>query len=177
MTENRKQQRVLYAGSGYHHVPPEIFPDWEEVRLDIDPATWPDIVASILHLGDIGPFAAIYSAHTLEHIYPHEVPVALREFRRVLADDGYAMIFVPNLEGLTLSSNEVLYESAIGPVHAFDMIYGFRADVAAHPDTMAHHTGFTAALLKDALLEAGFSNVTTRSEGPFKWNLMAVAQK
>jgi SAM-dependent methyltransferase len=172
-------KRVLYAGSGFHHVPPEIFPDWEEVRLDIDLDTDPDVVASITDLGILqtGTFAAIYSAHTLEHIYPHEVPKALREFRRVLTDDGFALIFVPNLEGLTLSSNEVLYESVIGPVYAFDMIYGFRADVAAHPNTMAHHTGFTAALLKGALLEAGFSKVTTRGDGAFKWNLMAIAQK
>jgi SAM-dependent methyltransferase len=169
------KRKVLYAGSGWDHLPP-LFGDCEEVRLDIDPGTKPDIVASILDLGDIGPFSAIYSCHTLEHIFPHELPIALREFRRVLTADGFVLSFVPNLEGLTLS-NEVIYESPAGPITAIDMFYGFRPDIMAHPDTMAHHNGFTAALLKEAFLEAGFSKVVTKADGTFKWNLMAVAQK
>ena len=170
------RRRVLYAGSGGHHLPPAIFGDCEEVRLDIDPGTGPDIVASILDLGDIGPFDAIYTCHTLEHIYPHQLPIALREFRRVLTDDGFVLSFVPNLEGLTLST-DVIYESPAGPVTAIDMFYGFGPDLIANTATMAHHNGFTAKLLGDAFLEAGFGNVTTRSDGTFRWNLMVIAQK
>jgi SAM-dependent methyltransferase len=170
------RRKVLYAGSGGHHLPPEIFGGCEEVRLDIDPGTGPDIVASILDLGEIGPFDAIYTCHTLEHIYPHHLPIALREFRRVLADDGFVLSFVPNLEGLTLS-DEVIYESPAGPVTAIDMFYGFRPDLIANTDTMAHHNGFTGPLLKEAFLEAGFRNVTAKADGSFKWNLMVIAQK
>lgn len=168
------RRRVLHAGCGGAQLPPYFGEDVEEVRLDLNPDTHPDIVASILDLGDIGPFDAIYTAHTLEHLYPHEVPIALREFRRVLTDDGYALIFVPDLEGLTLS-NDVLYESPAGPITAFDMIYGFRRYVAANPGTMAHHTGFTSKLLEEALWEAGFSKVTMSRVKAF--NVMAVAER
>lgn len=172
------KRKVLYVGSGVDHLPPlPIFADCEEVRLDIDPRVKPDIVASMLDLGDIGLFDCAYSCHTLEHVYPHEVPIALRELRRVLTDDGFVICFVPNLEGLTLSNNEVLYESPAGPITAFDMIYGLRSDVATRPETMAHHCGFTAELLEEAFLEAGFSKVTTKGDGTFKLNLMAIAQK
>lgn len=174
----RVGRRVLHAGCGGSVLPPlfhELFgDDLEEVRLDIDPATKPDIVASITDLGDIGPFHALYSSHNLEHVYPHEVPVALREFRRVLTEDGFVLIFVPDLEGLTVGDEEVLLNvSPVGPATAFDLIYGFRPDVAAHPQTMAHHTGFTSALLKAALFEAGFGKVHTKRMSAL--NLMAVA--
>jgi hypothetical protein len=102
------------------------------------------------------------------------VPIALREFRRVLTDDGYALIFVPDLEGLTLS-NDVLYVSPAGPISAIDMIYGFGPEVEKHPGTMAHHTGFTSALLEAALLEAGFSKVHMSRVKAF--NIMAVAER
>jgi predicted SAM-dependent methyltransferase len=154
-------------------LPPLFGDDIEEVRLDLDPSKNPDIIASMVDMGDIGPFDAIYTSHTLEHIHSHEVPVALREFRRVLTDDGFALIFVPDLEGLTLS-NDVLYESPAGPVTSFDMIYGMRKFLATHPETMAHRTGFTSAILKDALIEAGFGKVTVNRVPAF--NLMAVAQ-
>jgi hypothetical protein len=101
------------------------------------------------------------------------VPIALREFRRVLSEDGFVLIFVPDLECLTLS-NDVLYESPAGPVSSFDMIYGMRRFLADNPETMTHRTGFTSKMLKDALLEAGFGNVTTSRVKQF--NVMAVAQ-
>ena len=57
-------------------------PSWasgcKETRLDIDPTANPDIVASMVDLGDIGPFDITYSSHTLEHLYPHQVLDALR---------------------------------------------------------------------------------------------------
>lgn len=167
------RRKVLNVGSGGDRVMP-VFGDCEEIRLDVDPGTNPDIVASMLDMGDIGPFDAVYSNHVLEHIYPHEVPIALREFRRVLTNDGYALIFVPDLEGITLS-NDVLYDSAAGPVTAFDMIYGFRRYLKDRPDTMAHRTGFTSAILEAALVEAGFSKVHIGRVSVY--NLMAVAEK
>lgn len=67
---------------------------WRELRLDIEPATHPDIVADMT---DMTPLAsasvdAIFSCHNLEHLAPHEVPLALAEFHRVLRDDGFAII-------------------------------------------------------------------------------------
>jgi hypothetical protein len=153
-------------------LPPLFGQDIEEVRLDLDPSKNPDIVGSITDLGDIGPFSAVYSSHCLEHLYPREVGTALREFRRVLSDDGFALIFVPDLEGVTFS-DEVLFTAPGGPITAIDMIFGFRPALAKNP-AMAHHTGFTSNLLETALREAGFTEVTMRRMKDY--NLMAVAQ-
>ena len=54
--------------------------DWAEVRLDIDPGAKPDIVASMTDMSAVpdGSMDGLFAHHTLEHLYPHEVPVALR---------------------------------------------------------------------------------------------------
>ena len=166
------RRRVLYAGCGWDHLPPFFGDDAEEVRLDIDPGMDPDIVASILDLGEIGPYDAVYSFHTLEHVYPHEVGTALREFRRVLTEDGFALIVVPDLEDLTIT-DKVLYDSPAGPITALSMFYG-HGPMIEYSIHMAHHTGFTSKLLHDALIEAGFTAVIVKR---VDFNIMAVATR
>ena len=41
---------------------------------------------------------AIYSSHTIEHLYPNEIPLAMKEFLRVLKPQGYAVITCPDLQ-------------------------------------------------------------------------------
>jgi len=167
--------RVLHAGCGNEHLPPEYgFGKCDEVRLDIDPTMNPDIVASIVDLGDVGEFDAVYCSHALEHLYPHQVPQALAEFRRVLKPGGYALIFVPDLEDVR-PTEDVLYESNAGPVSGLDLIYGHHKFTVDRP-YMAHHCGFTSLTLGRALTEAGFNEVHTRRIENFCHNLMAVAK-
>src|SRR5262252_7592393 len=92
-------RRVLNAGSGplsarqLHPVFHER--QWRQVRLDIDPQAKPDVVGSITDMSGLLPsetFDAIWSSHSLEHLYAHEVPSALLEFRRILRPDGFALI-------------------------------------------------------------------------------------
>jgi SAM-dependent methyltransferase len=85
----------------------------------------PDIVASMDDMGDIGLYDAIYCSHALEHLFPWQTPLALSEFLRVLKPGGIAMIFVPDLEDVK-PTNDILYESAGGPIAGLDMIYGCR---------------------------------------------------
>lgn len=165
--------RVLHAGCGSETLPPVPFGSCEEFRLDIDPAMKPDAVASITDMGDIGEFDAAYCCHALEHLYPHEVSKALAEFYRVLKPGGYALIFVPDMEGLT-ASEDVLYESPAGPITSLDLFYGLRTALATQPH-MAHHNAFTSASLGKALTAAGFSSVTTKRL--MFHNLLGVAKK
>jgi predicted SAM-dependent methyltransferase len=46
----------------------------------------PDIQGTISNMTMVASASvdAIYSAHNIEHLYAHEVPVAMREFYRVL---------------------------------------------------------------------------------------------
>jgi SAM-dependent methyltransferase len=165
--------RVLHAGCGGDPLPNYGFGDCEEVRLDIDANMNPDIVASITDMGDIGTFGAVYCSHALEHLYPHDVPKALAEFKRVLNPGGYVLLFVPDLEDAR-PTTDVLYESPAGPITGLDLFYGHAGLVAAMP-YMAHHCGFTADTLLRVFVEAGFDQVVTQRI-PYCCNLMAVAK-
>jgi SAM-dependent methyltransferase len=151
--------RILHVGCGYQRLP-VWFKDFEEVRLDIDPACKPDIVASLTDLGDIGTYRMVYSEHCLEHLYPYQVPRALAEFYRVLEPTGIAIIYVPDLEDVK-ATLEVLMETPAGPVCGLDLIYGHGPQLEARP-YMAHHCGFVAETLAAAMARAGFEKVTAK---------------
>ena len=74
-------------------------PDWSEIRLDIDPSVSPDVIGAMTDMSAVksGTMDALFSSHNIEHLYPHEVPVALSEFKRVLTDDGFVVITCPDL--------------------------------------------------------------------------------
>jgi len=140
-------------------------PSWasgcKETRLDIDPTANPDIVASMVELGDIGPFDITYSSHTLEHLYPHQVLDALEEQFRVLRSGGVAIAFVPDLEGVE-ATDETIYTSVMGDaISGLDMIYG-KASYVAYSPYMGHHCGFTSKTLGDVFRAAGFVDVDTK---------------
>ena len=153
--------------------------DWQEVRLDIDPNGKPDIVASMTDMAAVADASmdAIYAHHTLEHLYAHEVPVALREFARVLAPTGCAIIAVPDLQAVARlvadgKLTEPAYISPSGPVSPLDMLYGFGASIAEGHTYMAHRSGFTRSSLSAALQAAGFPKVVSRQKN---FNLFAYA--
>jgi SAM-dependent methyltransferase len=153
--------------------------DWVEVRLDINPGAHPDIVASITDMSMVpsASFDALYSSHNLEHLAPHELPLALREFCRVLRPRGYALITLPDLQQVAERiaagrEEEMVFMTNKGPITPLDMLFGFRPFLAANP-FMAHRFGYTAATLEKALREAGFLHVCVERDGEF--NLWAVA--
>ena len=166
------EKTFLHVGCGADPAP-----DWAkaftEVRLDIDDTYKPDVVASMLDMGDIGSFDVVYCQHALEHLYAHEVPIALKEFKRVLKTDGIAMVIVPDLEDVK-ATEEVILESPIGPITGLDMIYGYRPVLAERPH-MAHKTGFVESTLKKSFEDAGFSKVFTNRNG--NYNLIGVGKK
>jgi hypothetical protein len=49
--------------------------EWREIRFDIDPSVYPDIVGTLtdMHAVATGSVDAIYSAHNIEHVFPHVV--------------------------------------------------------------------------------------------------------
>lgn len=165
--------RLLHAGCGNSALPDVMASlKYEEVRLDIDPATKPDIVASLTDLGEIGTFEGIYCSHCVEHLYPAQVSEALTEFHRVTSPGGFAMVIVPDLEGV-FATEDVLFVCAVGPLTGLDLIYGCRYD-ASNP-YMAHHSGFVSTTLEAAMREAGFETVTMKRLD--EYNLMAVGRK
>ena len=149
---------LLSVGSG-----PEEMPEWKDsgytvVRLDVDPSTRPDIVASMTDMGPIGPYDVVFCCHALEHVYPHEVPVALAEFHRVLRPGGSVVILVPDLQDVPPTADPL---PGMGGYCGLHLYYGDAAQIAEHP-SMAHHCGFVAATLHDAMEAAGFKVRTKR---------------
>jgi SAM-dependent methyltransferase len=156
---------------------------WREVRMDINPATAPDVIGSITDMRSSissGSFDAVWSSHCLEHLHSYEVPSALSEFQRVLKPDGFALIRCPDLDliaSLLLDQGLdcIAYVSPIGPVTPLDMLFGHSASVAAGNCHMAHKTGFTEARLGRLLLEAGFATVLATTDSFDLWALALMA--
>ena len=163
--------------------------NWKEIRLDIDKNVNPDIVGTLTDMKsvDTGSVDAVYSSHNIEHIFPHEVPIALREFYRVLKEDGIVVITCPDIQsaGEALTQDklfETLYqgksvpEGYDVPVTAFDILFGHRETTADGNVFMVHKGGFTYSLLDRAFYEAGFK-VRVGGRRPEACDLYLVAFK
>jgi SAM-dependent methyltransferase len=162
------QRVVLSVGAGGDLG--EYWKGYTVVRLDIDPDTKPDVVASMTAMGDIGPFDVVYCCHALEHLYPHDVPRAMSEFYRVLKPKGHAVILVPDLEGVAPTDDDLPGLPGISGLHLF---YGDASQIETNP-YMAHHSGFIASTLCKCLEAAGFVTTTQRLE---QFNLMGIGIK
>lgn len=168
------QRLLLHVGCGQatltHIASPGLQqPGWREIRLDADAEVFPDIVGTMTDMCRVPDAAvdAVFSSHGIEHLYWHDVPRALREFQRVLADDGFLLVTCPDLQAAARMIAEdrmfdTAYVSAAGPITPFDIVYSYRPFVEANPEWMAHHCGFTLSTLTAALNAAGFAAVLGR---------------
>jgi SAM-dependent methyltransferase len=159
-------------------------PEWRELRLDIDPQVSPDIVGSMTDMGGVPAASvdAVFSSHNIEHLYAHEVPLALAEFARVLRPNGFAVITCPDLQSIAMlvlqdRLLEPAYMSPTGPVAPIDILYGHRQQMAEGNLFMAHRYGFTRRTLDGTLREAGFPAVACFVRAAPYFDLWAVASK
>ena len=158
--------------------------NWKEIRLDFDKNVNPDIVGTLTDMKSVetGSVDAVYSSHNIEHIFPHEVPIVLREFYRVLKEDGIVVITCPDIQsvGEALTQDklfETLYESPMGPVTAFDILYGHRKTTVDGNIFMVHKGGFTYSTLDTKFKEAGFKmKYGGRRPGAFDLYIVAFKQ-
>lgn len=175
---------ILNAGCGASGAErlPRLFGAWRHVRIDVDPAVQPDVVAD---LTDLSAFAdncadAIWTSHCIEHLYRHQVTQALGEIRRVLKADGFAVVIVPDVQRIARyvvedRMSEPIYESPAGPITAHDILFGHGRSIAQGNIHMAHRTGFTPSSMTECVREAGFPACVIRRRPQFE--LMAVARK
>ena len=148
---------------------PAMFQGWQQLRVDIDPAVSPDVVASITDLSQIqsGTADAFWSAHCVEHLYAHSIDEALSELYRILADGGFGCIIVPDLQAIARyiaedKAHEVIYTSPAGPITAHDMVYGLGSALALGRAAMAHRCGFTPSLMIQRLQALSFGEIILR---------------
>ena len=160
--------------------------NWKEIRFDIDKNVNPDIEGTLtdMILVETGSVDAVYSSHNIEHIYPHEVPVALKEFHRVLNDDGIVFIRCPDLQTVCEAVVqdkllEPLYETTEGnPISPIDILFGWRIPISQGNEYMAHKGGFTYSALNSSFFEVGFkARYGGRVQEGGEYNLFLVAFK
>ena len=159
--------------------------DWKEIRFDIDEDVNPDIVGTLtdMSLVETASVDAVYSAYNIDHIYAHEVPIALGEFFRVLKDDGFVVIKCPDLQSVAEAIAQdklldTLYISPIGPISAIDIMYGNRQEISDGNIFMEKKVGFTYSVLNGSFAEVGFkTRYGGRSQNAFELTLVAFKQK
>jgi len=156
-------------------------PDWTELRLDIDASVAPDIIGTMTDMSAVADASvdAIFSSHNIEHLYAHEVPVALAEFLRVLKPDGFLVVTCPDLQEVCrlIAEDKLLdpaYTSPAGPITPLDILYGHRPPMAAGNLYMAHRCGFTEKVLSGTLRTSGFGAVASRKRAHPYYDLYAL---
>ncbi len=179
------KKRFLHVGCGHATKLQTPFQgdDWDEVRIDVDPDVNPDLIGSMTDMSVVadGEVDALFSSHAIEHVWPHEVSVALNEFSRVLSDDGFAIITCPDLQAAAakIAEGKILepvYDSPAGPITPFDIVFSYRKFTSGGNIHMLHKCGFTQDLLRGTLLDCGFATVATKAR-PAGYDLWAVASK
>lgn len=157
---------------------------WQELRLDINESTNPDIVGTMTDMSAVAKETvdAIFSSHNIEHLYPHEVPLALKEFIRVLKPEGFLVITCPDLQSVcALVAEDKLtdpaYTSPAGPIAPIDILYGHRASMERGNLYMAHRCGFTKKVLIGTLRTFGFASLIAANRGAPFFDLWAIASK
>jgi len=180
-----QRRHILDAGSGAiaaARMPPMFTgPSWTRVTIDIDPEARPHHVGSLSDmrsLFDNGTFDAVWSSHSLEHMYLFDLRRALAEMRRVLKRDGFALVTCPDLEAVAAGIAEhgldhVAYHAPAGPITLHDIVFGHTASIERGAVAMAHRTGLTTERLGNLAIEAGFETALIgRGQGYELWAVL-----
>ena len=155
---------------------------WQQDLLDIDASQKPDILADARELTEQQAeiYDAVYCPHNLEHYYLHDTKKVLQGFRHVLKPNGHAYITVPDMRQVmervvneNLAITDILYQSPMGPIHVYDVLYGHQEKIEySGEEYFAHKIGFTPGSLHQILLDAGFPIVAISVA---RLNLSAIA--
>jgi SAM-dependent methyltransferase len=171
VSRRRRERVVVNVGCGPRNATglPGYFDSWRQLRVDIDASVEPDILADLTDLSPIPDASAdaVWAAHCVEHLYEHQVPIALAEFRRILRNDGFACVIVPDLQAVANyvaadRLHEPLYQSPAGPVTPHDIFFGFGAAIAQGRTSMAHRCGFTPGMIQRCFQQQPFGELLIR---------------
>lgn len=149
LSENSIVKTFLHVGCGPKRKPSTprgfVSADWNELRLDIDESVAPDIVGTMIDMSQVADSSVVtlFSSHNIEHLYPHEVPLPLAEFKHVLNPGGFVVITCPDLQSVYAlvvedKLTDPAYVSPAGPIAPIDILYGHRPAMAKGNLYIAH---------------------------------------
>jgi len=127
------------------------------LNVDIDPKCNPDKVANITELNFIEDESVelVETYHTVEHLWPDEVPKFFKEMNRIIKKGGKLIIECPDLEKCI----ELMKE---GKLIGLRGVYGASPEDEVEIGRMRsnihsiHKTGFTKEIFKKYLEKNGF---------------------
>ncbi len=120
---------------------------------------------------------AIYTSHTLEHIYPHRLPFVISEFYRVLKPSCRVRIVVPNIDKAIKAymrkkfsflkdkrnPSKPDYLPNLPICHLMSWFFTYRTDTSTEDIGMGHVMVFNFQLLRYFLEKAGFRDIIKSS--------------
>ena len=160
MTESKDVRTVLNIGSGNSVMQAPHYEDFYEIKLDVNEAYEPDIVADILEIDDDWfaenphyhhAFDAVHMAHVLEHFFVWQNDRIMKAIIGFLKPDGMLDIYVPDILGAArytvrnagaMGLDTVIYRKGNKnevAIRFHDMLYGYPYNENVW---MGHHQGF-----------------------------------
>jgi len=175
--------KLLNIGGNSKSIPlPAIYQGVIHHLLDIDPKGNPDVLCDARKLGEMKglEYDIIYCSHNLEHYYKHDVIKVLLGFKKALKKGGAIHIVVPDMMAVfkemiskDMDIDDILYQSALGPIMISDVIYGYSKQIEeSGQDFFAHKTGFSINSLSSIVQEAGFIDIRVAQQG---YNIICIA--
>lgn len=135
----------------------DIRPGW--VNIDIRPLPGIDVVADVrrLPLAD-GVAEEIVASDVIEHIPPADIPLTVREWRRVLREGGRLFIRTPDFYRIF----RVAVSRQLPPDVVFLLVFGDQSSEQGGPEFGGHRFGTTVEGWQALLSTAGFRNIVVR---------------
>lgn len=146
------------------------------VAVDIDPKQHPDVVADVLHLPyEDDSVDEIFAAHILEHTARSDH--ALEEWLRVLRPGGVLYVCVPDANEIVrmwkhgmrwgpyhLPVDESYIDASVFGAHMLEGVPELELGELGH----THKSFYIQDMLVQALLKAGYANVTEVALSPVR---------
>jgi predicted SAM-dependent methyltransferase len=138
------------------------------VNIDARETAATDVVAKAWELVGFADNSVdeIYSRHMLEHLYPEDAELALREWQRILVPGGRLHLIVPDLE---FHCRQLLGRARSRfpdqRKHAFGSIFGWRADDFGGSKYDVHLWGYDYEELSSLVMRYGFADISRLREG------------
>ena len=91
----------------------KFFKDWKEIRVDAFENDTADLITSIVDLNKVPneSIDAVWASHVVEHNYWHDLPKVFNNMLRVMKEDGFGIIRVPDLGSIAARIEDGLLDT------------------------------------------------------------------